>query len=582
MSQETYNYVQLLARKKYLHYEKQFEGQVNKVVESLNQNLLNSINNYTLGDGSFNPKRLPNLKKDINLYSRLYHKNLTKLMNEGILNSAAIAMNSQDLAARAHIREVIKTYPVKTQNILNRALLDPKGPFLLSTKYGAGLPKAIAGISWNHRWNDGYNLSDRIWKHTDQLRENLHGMIEKAVNEGHSAVNFSRAVEQYLKEPGPKWTTAIRPAVTDRGSIKYNALRLARTETNQAYQRCQKLSAQKSPLVKGVKWNLSASHPLDWPPSAAYEGYAEICEYNAENDHVGLGPGVFYPDQVPSDHPNGLCYLTDVLLSNQELQRYLEQEYGKIEWAEEKTGPRQPVEFKAAKTVKQAEKWARDNDLADNISYKGLHVDTANEINKSVNEHLNKYPHLREHLKFIGSAQEQEKFVANVIRETYIKTVMSDKPHLTREQAEAWAKRQVKVRKVPGTAYAQAYQGNDIRGIGVNNKWGSDPGMFVQHTQLDIKTNWHPPGTGSIKGIVDHEMGHIIDFAHNIKGNDPIFNLYSKLGDSGIKEGLSRYGAVNFSEFIAEAWAEYVNNPKPRAIASQVGGIMDKILRGVK
>ena len=70
--------------------------------------------------------------------------------------------------------------------------------------------------------------------------------------------------------------------------------------------------AVNNPMLIGQKWNLSNTHPHNWPPSAAYMGYPEICDYRANHDHHGLGEGVFPPGEAPPDHPNGLCYLTDV------------------------------------------------------------------------------------------------------------------------------------------------------------------------------------------------------------------------------------------------------------------------------
>jgi hypothetical protein len=47
-----------------------------------------------------------------------------------------------------------------------------------------------------------------------------------------------------------------------------------------------------------------------------------------------------------------------------------------------------------------------------------------------------------------------------------------------------------------------------------------------------------------------------------------------------IGENLSRYGAKNIAEFIAEAYSEYVNNPDPREIATLIGGIVDREANG--
>ena len=50
---------------------------------------------------------------------------------------------------------------------------------------------------------------------------------------------------------------------------------------------------------------------------------------------------------------------------------------------------------------------------------------------------------------------------------------------------------------------------------------------------------------------------------------------------SRITEELSRYAWQNdnpnrYAEFIAEAWAEYCNNPSPREIAQSVGEIVER------
>lgn len=175
------------------------------------------------------------------------------------------------------------------------------------------------------------------------MNRQLKSIVEQAVNQGKSAVNFSRAVEDYLERPGPAWRTDIKPGLQagdtiqvregvsytvkqPRATVKYNALRLARTETNQAYHKAQQISDKESDVAKGTKWNLSASHPT-YPPSYAYMGYQEICDYRAKADHHGLGAGVYPAGQTPFDHPNGLCYLTSVLYQEKELVNKLRQKY---------------------------------------------------------------------------------------------------------------------------------------------------------------------------------------------------------------------------------------------------------------
>ncbi|PPD29118.1 MAG: hypothetical protein CTY19_17860 [Methylomonas sp.] len=53
-----------------------------------------------------------------------------------------------------------------------------------------------------------------------------------------------------------------------------------------------------------------------------------------------------------------------------------------------------------------------------------------------------------------------------------------------------------------------------------------------------------------------------------------IDELYTEALRSGIKGVLSEYAGKSFEEFIAEAWAEFRNNPNPRPLAVAVARII--------
>ena len=183
---------------------------------------------------------------------------------------------------------------------------------ILLGRYGGGLADQFVNKYVYFRHNDGFNLSNRIWRIQEYTQKGILDITTQGIMSGISAVELAKQLEGFLLKRGPAWTTGIKRSVTGRGTVAYNALRLARTEINQAYHWAQKEMAKENPLLIGQKWNLSNSHPTDWPPSAAYMGYPEICDYRANHDHHGLGEGVFPPGEAPPDHPNGLCYLTDV------------------------------------------------------------------------------------------------------------------------------------------------------------------------------------------------------------------------------------------------------------------------------
>jgi hypothetical protein len=303
--------IQEYYRLQFLVLQKKLESEYGQISKELLERIKVVINRYTDANGIIRKTDLEAVTSDLNEVSIWFHTKYGQWIDSNIAKSIDTAVLGQDTASMYFIKAMVAEYGNQFGT-----LRDLQAKTLIQQQYGSGLSRSIRQQVWNHRWEDGYNLSDRIWTMDKTLRTNLNGMIEQCVNQGISAVEFSRAVEQYLEVPGPSWTTKIKPAVTDRGSLKYNALRLARTETNQGYHQAQGMAAQNSVIVRGQKWNLSRSHPKK-----------DICDLWATQNIHGLGPGVYRPGETPRDHPNGLCFLTDVLYEGEQLIARLKEKY---------------------------------------------------------------------------------------------------------------------------------------------------------------------------------------------------------------------------------------------------------------
>lgn len=75
---------------------------------------------------------------------------------------------------------------------------------------------------------------------------------------------------------------------------------IARTETMNAEWEAGRMSAEDSPIIGGVKWNLSSRHPEP-----------DECDVLARTDFYELGAGVYPPENLPSrPHPRCICYMT--------------------------------------------------------------------------------------------------------------------------------------------------------------------------------------------------------------------------------------------------------------------------------
>lgn len=223
------------------------------------------------------------------------------------------------------------------------------------------------------RSENGLNLSDRIWKSVQQLRDEMEVAMTVAIGEGQSASQMSRKVREYLNDPDlmfrrfrykdengewkRKWKKRIKDEKTgkykwidyDRDNYKTgagvykssakNAMRVTRTETNIAYRRADHERWQQMDFVLGQKIQLSKSHPKK-----------DICD-----KLKGIYPKDFVFDGW---HPQCFCFVTPVLVDEDEMEKMNEAFLdGKEYTPKGKQITEYPDEFK---------EWVKDN--ADNIA----------------------------------------------------------------------------------------------------------------------------------------------------------------------------------------------------------------------
>ena len=100
--------------------------------------------------------------------------------------------------------------------------------------------------------------------------------------------------------------------------------------------------------------------------------------------------------------------------------------------------------------------------------------------------------------------------------------------------------------------------------------------------------NFHPLNCPPVEAIIHHELGHILHYYINGKNNDRQANnddfivrvyrhLHSKKNPEPMTQAVSRYANQSISEFIAEAWAEYMTSPEPRETATIIGDRLVKL-----
>ncbi|MDR1936002.1 MAG: hypothetical protein LBS49_10595 [Candidatus Accumulibacter sp.] len=234
-------------------------------------------------------------------------------------------------------------------------------------------------------------------------------------------------------------------------------------------------------------------------------------------------------------------------------------------------------QFEPQKTAAAAASWLTRNNLVREADYTGLATEVANAMNATLLAHVQDYPEIKRKLNFVGTTQARAQRYADLrIDQRYRALVgIGISPDEAKKTAEAKRAKFRAELRTPGNVYATAINYPGLAGIAVNRVFGKNLRAFVASARRDERTGYHPPGTGSIGGIMNHEMGHVMDFLLNLSQYPDMIALYDQYKDRLEKE-VSRYAANHgLDEFIAECWTEYKTSPAPRTAARAVGSLVE-------
>lgn len=165
------------------------------------------------------------------------------------------------------------------------------------------------------RKTDGLGLSDRVWKYTNQFKDEIELGLDIGIRSGRSADELSRDLRSYLQHPDKLFrrvrnkhgqlvlsqrARAYHPGRGVYRSSYKNARRLAATETNIAYRTADYERWQQLDFVVGIEIKLSNNHPEP-----------DICD-----DLKGRYPKDF---KFTGWHPHCRCHVETVLKTPDEL-----------------------------------------------------------------------------------------------------------------------------------------------------------------------------------------------------------------------------------------------------------------------
>ena len=152
----------------------------------------------------------------------------------------------------------------------------------------------VQSVASGQLYEGNWSLSKALWLNTKDTQKDVQGIVAKGIIENKSAYDIAKDLEKYVDPSARKpWDWGkVYPGC--RRVIDYNAQRLARTMVSHAYQQAFVRTTINNPFVTKYQWEASNSE--------------RICQLCMDRD--GL---YFSKDDLPLDHPNGMCTYVAVI-----------------------------------------------------------------------------------------------------------------------------------------------------------------------------------------------------------------------------------------------------------------------------
>lgn len=266
-------------------------------LDALVSDVITTVKKYTKG-GNITDQHA--LTREISKLIDRFYYTFVDLLHES-------AKKVGDNAAQKAINEMIP--------LLNSAGLYREGIKLYQEirDYGERVAKRLMVDGWS-----GQPLSYTIKTIKAGTQKTVQNIIANGSAEGKSAFDIAKRIEQYLNPIKNGATVApyeeyrkrfgrpksFTPKGVPKGSVQYNAYRIARTEMAHISRTAVLDFYEDKEFVKGYSWHLSNRHKE-----------TDICDENAKKTYETR-------DDIPTQHPNCLCDIRAIPMTRAELAAY--------------------------------------------------------------------------------------------------------------------------------------------------------------------------------------------------------------------------------------------------------------------
>lgn len=251
----------------------QQQKKIRKLYADLYQDVTKQIAN--MGNEDLRKQNLVLLQRRIN--------NRIHIMSQNIKNGIVEDMRTVSETVVIDARSFLKQCGFKDSDIHNAFQYVPE--------------QIIKNIYTGNVYQNGWTFSGAIWKMEQRNRGVINTIVSKGTAQGKSAYEIAKDLEKYVNPSAKKPSRKIdfinpRTGYKDTfyfGNVDYNAQRLARTLISHAYQQSFRNVNENDPFVTDYIWHSAGIH-------------GRTCDICLQRDGKH-----FKKDELPEDHPNGLC-----------------------------------------------------------------------------------------------------------------------------------------------------------------------------------------------------------------------------------------------------------------------------------
>ena len=220
-----------------------------------------------------------------------HRTNISSVMRTQYLNSFQKDLESEITVLNARLEGLIKS---NTLEIARAVVLDSNN---LAKEMGFNgiftneyyIPNQVVNDLISGRLYEGkWSLSKAIWSDNQKKLSDIDQIIARGVAENRSTFDIAKDLERYVNPNARKDWSWSKVYPGSNKVVDYNAQRLARTMISHAYQESFVQSTKDNPFIESYRWLAS--------------GGDRMCDLCAERDGK-----IFAKDELPMDHPNGMC-----------------------------------------------------------------------------------------------------------------------------------------------------------------------------------------------------------------------------------------------------------------------------------